>query len=249
MRRWWMIPLGTFAMLVGGLVAAHLNSGGDALGQASDATRTEHAGSTPAAAGREEAPERPDLSGSVVLPKPRIGADATEASGPTSAPAAPAVRALKDGSGSLVWTSTMIAREEALERASASLLRQSEELAIREKKVSALFEEAQVMRQRCESACGVPVVSFGDVFRVVPLTAAEREERMQHVLQIIKKMKPRAAAERVSEWDEGMAVAIFQRLSPRVVSPIMEHLDPVISSQILAHLATGHAVRKLRQGR
>jgi len=93
------------------------------------------------------------------------------------------------------------------------------------------------------------VVSFGDVFRVVPLTAAEREERMQHVLQIIKKMKPRAAAERVSEWDEGMAVAIFQRLSPRVVSPIMEHLDPIISSQILAHLATGHAVRKLRQGR
>ena len=137
----------------------------------------------------------------------------------------------------------LAARFGALEAARQSLIRQENTLAEREARVQKLWEEAkrlQVQAGGSEQNGLVP-----SPLRTPALSEEERTARMNHLVDILKKMKPKAAAAMIAVWDDAFAVDVLQRLPARTASPILAKMPAELGGRLTARLGSGHTVIRL----
>lgn len=132
----------------------------------------------------------------------------------------------------------------ALESVRTSLLRQEQVLANREARLTTLWEQARDWRASCETACGQSVTT-SSLWRPEVLTVEEQTARMNHLVTIMKKMKPKDAAAIVASWDDGLAVEVLGLLPARTASPIISKMPAAHAGRLTSRLATGHSVVRL----
>jgi flagellar motility protein MotE (MotC chaperone) len=146
----------------------------------------------------------------------------------------------------LDWESNVANREQGLARLSEAIARQLKELEEREKKVQAIFAQAEAARLFAEQSCGGPIVSAPTAVSVIPPTVEEQAKNLELVLNMLKKMKPAQVAKLMGEWDDALVIRALKGLGGRTATPIVSKMPIDASSRIMRRIATGRA--SVRQG-
>ncbi|MEE2779711.1 MAG: hypothetical protein VYE15_04245 [Myxococcota bacterium] len=137
------------------------------------------------------------------------------------------------------WEASLAAREQAISRAQQALLREMDRLHDLQKRVEARWVDANEVRRFAEQSCGGSVITAGPLTAVAPPSPEEIEQNREHVVTILKKMKPSQAAQLLLQWDDEMAIEVLKKLSARTASPILAAMPVDASGRITRRMVTG----------
>ncbi len=159
------------------------------------------------------------------------GAAGTDAAGTDAAPAPEAAETAETGPAPVDERAKLLderakdldEREQGLKRREATLKTERERVADVQRKAGALAMKAE---DRCRK-CATGKKGTGDGLEI---------KDPQRVALIIKKMKARDAAKIMAEWAEALSVDTLWRLSPRITSPILSKMEPVLAARLLARM-------------
>lgn len=252
-RGWW-VALVAVAILAGGVFAASRLAFGEGPKDGRpetppviDKTPTASApgakgggAATTAAAPAPPGPVTP--SGAAVA-----AAVADDNATPATAAAPPAVPLEQKAGPTRLWALDLVEREAALAGEKEALAKEQEALAAR---VAALELQNRDLEARkaqvADLAKAVGAQWDAQAARlttpdpnaiVLPANTVEANAQLDLVASIIKKMKPKAAAELMQTWKDPLQVDILGRLQPRVSSAILNVYDPTIGGRVTTELA------------
>ena len=145
-----------------------------------------------------------------------------------------------------LYEAQLIARERSLVKAYEAL--QAEKTRVL--KMQAIVEEkwddaqeswttASALVNRSEEVCVGPPPSEREEAMDLGLDEVDPEVRVTQVVQIVKSMKPKAAAQVIARWDSPLAATALKRLSPRVSSKILAELPQEIAQKLTVDLVKG----------
>jgi len=137
------------------------------------------------------------------------------------------------------WEASLAAREQAISRAQQALLREMDRLHDLQKRVEARWVDANEVRRFAEQSCGGSVITAGPLSAVAPPSPEEVEQNRNHVVTIVKKMKPSQAAQLLLQWDDELAIDVLKKLSARTASPILAAMPVDASGRITRRMVTG----------
>ena len=83
------------------------------------------------------------------------------------------------------------------------------------------------------------MITAGPLSAVAPPSPEEIAQNREHVVTILKKMKPSQAAQLLLEWDDELAIEVLKKLSARTASPILAAMPVDASGRITRRMVTG----------
>ena len=146
-----------------------------------------------------------------------------------------------------VYEARLIAREKALLQAYETLQAEKERIlqmeALVEDKWNVAREDwnmASALVTRSEEVCnGAPPRDGAGPPLNLGLQTVDPELRVNQVVQIVKGMKPKAAAKVIAQWDSPLAATALKRLSPRISSKILAELPKDMAQALTVDLVRG----------
>lgn len=245
-RGWW-VALVAVLVIGGGVFTASRLAFGEGPKEGRPATPpvigarpTEAAASSSTAAG----PKAPAAPRPVAALAPTGGAGG--AGGPGASGAEPPPLARKAGPTRL-WALDLVAREAAVAEEQAALAKEAEALRVRAAAIELQSRDLEARKaQVADLAKAVGAQWDAQAARlttpdpdaiVLPANRDEANAQLALVAEIIKKMKPQAAAELMQTWRDALQVDILGRLQPRVSSAILNVYDPTIGGRVTGQLA------------
>ena len=146
-----------------------------------------------------------------------------------------------------VYEAQLVARERSLLKAYEALQTEKDRVL----QMQALVEErwataqdswdtASVLMERSETVCvGEPPKEDDRVPLNLGIEQVDPEVRVTQVVQIVKSMKPKAAARVIERWNSPLAATALKRLSPRVSSKILAELPKEVAQKLTVDLVKG----------
>ena len=145
-----------------------------------------------------------------------------------------------------LYEAQLIARERSLVKAYEALQAEKNRVL----KMQALVEEkwgnaqenwstASLLVERSEEVCVGAPPSEKEESLDLGLDEVDPEVRVNQVVQIVKSMKPKAAAQVIARWDSPLAATALKRLSPRVSSKILAELPKEVAQKLTVDLVKG----------
>lgn len=146
-----------------------------------------------------------------------------------------------------LYEAQLIARERSLLKAYEALQAEKDRVL----QMQALVEErwataqdswdtASALMERSETVCvGEPPKPDARVPLNLGLEQVDPEVRVTQVVQIVKSMKPKAAARVIERWNSPLAATALKRLSPRVSSKILAELPKEVAQKLTVDLVKG----------
>ena len=147
-----------------------------------------------------------------------------------------------------IYEAQLVARERSLERAYRALQDEKKRILQMKALVEEQWDEAQDtydvaanLMERSEDVCvGPPPGPDAPPEPIeLGLDQVDPEVRVNQVVQIVKSMKPKAAARVIQRWDSPLAATALKRLSPRVSSKILAELPKEIAQKLTTGFVRG----------
>ena len=147
-----------------------------------------------------------------------------------------------------IYEAQLIARECSLERAYQALQQEKKRVLQMKALVEEQWDEAQDsydvaanLMERSEDVCtGTPPDPDGPPAPIeLGLDQIDPEVRVNQVVQIVKSMKPKAAARVIQRWNSPLAATALKRLSPRVSSKILAEMPKEVAQKLTTGFVRG----------
>ena len=147
-----------------------------------------------------------------------------------------------------IYEAQLIARERSLERAYQALQQEKKRVLQMKALVEEQWDEAQDsydvaanLMERSEDVCtGTPPDPDGPPAPIeLGLDQIDPEVRVNQVVQIVKSMKPKAAARVIQRWNSPLAATALKRLSPRVSSKILAEMPKEVAQKLTTGFVRG----------
>jgi len=145
-----------------------------------------------------------------------------------------------------LYEAQLIARERSLVKAYEALQAEKNRVLKMQAIVEEKWDDAQeswttasMLVNRSEEVCVGPPPSEKEEALDLGLDEVDPEVRVTQVVQIVKSMKPKAAAQVIARWDSPLAATALKRLSPRVSSKILAELPQEVAQKLTVDLVKG----------
>ena len=150
-----------------------------------------------------------------------------------------------------IYEARLRSRERAMDEARIALDAEKDrvqavQVAVEERWEKALdtWDVARILGDRAAENCAGSPPPPGTLKGIdLGLDKVSPEDRVTQVVQIIKAMKPKAAARVIERWNHPLATTALSRLSPRVSSKIMASLPEDVARRLTVDIIRGDELK------